>query len=247
MTEGSGTAMNKIKIDYLTIDFPNYGIISTMLDDECMKYLWNSIEEGKKDNINMNKDLAGNISTSLAIKDKDNKISDYVYALIQEYEKKYNQPYQLSLDLLNNMLKRLDLTIFEQAEKTAAGYLYGFSLDSFWVNFQKQNEFNPMHNHSGVYSFVIWMKIPTEWKEQKELPIAKNSGMDGFISNFGFTYTDVLGGIRNFNVEMGKDREGVLLLFPSQMHHLVNPFYNCDEERISISGNVYLKVKGKSK
>ena len=32
-----------------------------------------------------------------------------------------------------------------------------------------------MHDHAGVFSFVIWMKIPTSHVEQKELQLAKNS------------------------------------------------------------------------
>jgi hypothetical protein len=212
-------------------NLPNYGIISTKLDDEYMKYLWNSIEEGKKDNINMNKTLAGNISTSLAIKDKDNKILSYTCSLIQEYEKHFNW----------HSLSKMATSWTSDSE------IYRFSLSSFWVNFQKQNEFNPIHNHSGVYSFVIWMKIPTEWEEQKELPMAKNSGASGAISNFSLIYTNTLGIIQNFSIKMGKDKEGELLLFPSQMNHLVNPFYNCDEERITISGNLYFKRMAKSK
>ena len=33
-----------------------------------------------------------------------------------------------------------------------------------------------------------------------------------------------------------------MLLFPSQLRHLVNPFYETDEDRVSISGNVYFDV-----
>ena len=29
-----------------------------------------------------------------------------------------------------------------------------------------------------------------------------------------------------------------MLFFPSKLNHVVYPFYKCDEERISISGNV---------
>ena len=31
-----------------------------------------------------------------------------------------------------------------------------------------------------------------------------------------------------------------MVLFPSQLRHQVYPFYNCDEERVSISGNVFI-------
>ena len=41
-----------------------------------------------------------------------------------------------------------------------------------------------------------------------------------------------------FNYELGKEYEGTMLFFPSKLRHEVFPFYNCDEDRISISGNI---------
>ena len=108
-----------------------------------------------------------------------------------------------------------------------------------WVNYQKQTEFNPTHDHKGVYSFVIWMQIPTEYNEQKENPIAKNSNSE-VVSNFSFDYRDILGQYRYFTYEMSKEMEGKMLFFPSKLTHTVYPFYNCSEDRISISGNIFL-------
>ena len=65
-------------------------------------------------------------------------------------------------------------------------------LDNFWVNYQKETEFNPLHTHHGVLSFVAWMKIPTEWKEQHELPISKNSACPS-ASDFMFAYNNISG------------------------------------------------------
>jgi hypothetical protein len=223
--------MTQEKQKAFLLDFPNHGAVLGQLSGEDMKYLWKAIKKGKKDNLKMNHSLAGNITTSLAIKDKDNRIFAYVKAVIQEYEKKFGRPYYTRLT----------------QQGSGKDHVYTLSLDSFWVNFQRQNEFNPLHNHSGAYSFVIWMKIPTEWEDQKELPIAKNSGDSRAISSFILSYTDILGGIKTLTFQMNKEREGQLLLFPSQIYHLVNPFYNCDEERVSISGNIYLDIKEKVK
>jgi len=44
---------------------------------------------------------------------------------------------------------------------------------------------------------------------------------------------------------MEKDICGYMVMFPSSLHHMVNPFYECDEERISISGNINL-MKGQN-
>ena len=62
-----------------------------------------------------------------------------------------------------------------------------------WVNYQKQNEFNPNFiPHGGVYSFVIWMKIPTKHSEQNKNPISLKSNTH-LISAFEFQFLNILG------------------------------------------------------
>ena len=34
--------------------------------------------------------------------------------------------------------------------------------------------------------------------------------------------------------------EGTMLFFPSQLHHCVYPFYDCKEDRVTVSGNIIL-------
>ena len=51
---------------------------------------------------------------------------------------------------------------------------------------------------------------------------------------------DTLGKIVNYEIAMGKSVEGTLVLFPAQLKHSVNQFYNCDEPRISVAGNISL-------
>ena len=114
----------------------------------------------------------------------------------------------------------------------------GWNLESLWVNYQKQHEFNPPHDHSGVYSFVIWMQIPTSYAEQRKLPICAESNADNHISNFAFSYTNTMGRVSTFAYNMEKEAEGYMVMFPSTMLHQVFPFYENDGERISISGNI---------
>ena len=109
-----------------------------------------------------------------------------------------------------------------------------------WVNYQKQNEFNPLHNHGGLYSFVIWMKIPTKHFIQNKNSLAKESN-SRVISSFEISYVDILGNIRQYPYRMNPNVEGTMLFFPSKLNHQVYPFYDCDEDRISISGNVCIQ------
>ena len=114
-----------------------------------------------------------------------------------------------------------------------------FVLEPFWVNFQKETEFNPIHSHSGVFSFVIWVKIPTDWREQHALPFLAKSNSP-CASDFEFHYTTMLGEIGRHTYCLDKKSEGFMLFFPASLKHTVYPFYNCDKERISISGNLCL-------
>jgi len=91
-----------------------------------------------------------------------------------------------------------------------------------------------------VYSFVIWMKIPTSFAEQRELPIARDSNATNVISNFAFHYTNTEGRVCQFAYNMEKEAEGYMVMFPSDMKHEVFPFYENDGVRISISGNLEL-------
>ena len=84
------------------------------------------------------------------------------------------------------------------------------------------------------------MKIPTDWREQHEIPFAKNSNHP-VTSDFQFTYTDIIGHVQDYSIPMDSDKEGVILLFPSRLRHQVYPFYDCKEERISISGNIAMQ------
>ena len=124
---------------------------------------------------------------------------------------------------------------------TPVSLKHPYHLNTWWVNYQKENEFNPLHHHNGIYSFVIWMKIPTNFEDQKKLKIAFESNSNS-ISNFSFTYNDILGNNNVFYYPMSKEVEGTMLFFPSQLHHQVYPFYNCDDYRITISGNILCKV-----
>ena len=42
-------------------------------------------------------------------------------------------------------------------------------LNNFWVNFQRKYEFNPVHNHSGLFSFIIFVQIPYDLEKELEL------------------------------------------------------------------------------
>ena len=195
------------------------GWLETELPKSVMSRLQSYIETAKKNPISLNDDLAGNISKSLTLKDKD----DWFFKTIL-------------LALINKFMQT-----FPSYRRQVHTFTEGvpFCLDPFWVNFQKENEFNPLHDHSGVFSFVIWIKIPTDWREQHAIPFIAKSNSP-CASDFEFHYTTMLGEIGRHTYCLDKKSEGFMLFFPASLKHTVYPFYNCDKERISISGNLCL-------
>ena len=85
------------------------------------------------------------------------------------------------------------------------------------------------------------MKIPTKHFEQNRNPISLKANTH-LISAFQFNFTDIMGQTSQYVYEMNPEMEGTILFFPAKLQHGVYPFYNCDEDRISISGNIMLNT-----
>jgi hypothetical protein len=202
-------------IKWENFNLPNIPIYQTKLPDEVIKRLWNYIEKAKE---NYNHNLAGNISESLILVDENNYFMDNIVGQIA-----------------NLYVNHIHSVTWVQKNHTHDSQ--SIILNRFWVNFQNKHEFNPIHNHSGIVSFVVWMKIPTSYKDQHAISFCKNSSAPS-ASDFQFTYSDILGGHQDYRIKMDQSKEGWMIVFPSQLRHQVYPFYECDDQRISISGNI---------
>jgi hypothetical protein len=94
---------------------------------------------------------------------------------------------------------------------------FGFGVP--WINYQRKGEYVPQHQHDGIFSYSIWMKIPSPCL-------------------FQFTYTNIVGNILRHSINLTKKDEGKIVFFPSKLPHIVYPFNNNEDIRMSISGNV---------
>ena len=188
------------------------------IEETAMDFLKDAIQNPIE---NFNPKLAGNISKSELIPDKANWF----------YE-----------NILKPPSERLFYMDWENYYNTFILKMSGeptFELNNFWVNYQKQYEFNPIHDHSGIFSFVVFMKIPTNWKDQHELPICAHSNSP-HASNFQFLSSNLgTTTIETAGFRLSPKDEGRMLFFPATLQHMVYPFYGTEEERITISGNIY--------
>ena len=121
-------------------------------------------------------------------------------------------------------------------------YVFETRVNSAWVVSQYENEYNPLHNHTGCeMSGVIYLKAP-DMKGRRNLESKKGKqDSDGDIS---FVYNTA--SQRNQDIfEKGLVQitpvPGLMLMFPSYLVHTVYPFIG-EGERRCIAFNAYYRI-----
>ena len=109
--------------------------------------------------------------------------------------------------------------------------------DTAWINVQKKHEFNPVHNHTGLFSFVIWLDIPYNINDELANGPGKQSN-NNLAGHFEFAFRNTLGEHTTVPIPVDKTFNGKICIFPSAMPHTVYPFYTSNDYRITVSGNV---------
>ena len=193
------------------------GWLEATLNEEEIAYLWNRIENKKS-----GRDIFGDMEVD-TISKSSYKLEDAGHYFFNEVLAPLCKYYQ---DQFGN-----------RGTRVATSNKHPLRLMDWWVNYQNEGDYLPIHNHHGVYSFAIWLNVPTEHDEQKR--IAENSNNIN-ASNFAFHYQNILGEPVTYTYEMGKKMEGEMVFFPSELSHAVYPYFECKKQRISISGNIDL-------
>jgi hypothetical protein len=184
------------------------------LSEESLNYFWGTIKEANENEISNKSNLAGNISKSLMLNDSKGMIAEKIIPEIIQSQ-------------FDFYCEKLQKNIIDP------------KLLGFWVNYQKKHEFNPIHSHDGTFSFVIWMQIPYDWENEKNLEIVKDSNTQYNVGNFVFVYCKD-NSLHSNPITMNPQMNGKMAIFPSHFNHMVYPFYTSDDYRISISGNIQI-------
>jgi hypothetical protein len=214
------------------LPFTNIGVLESTLPEDVFQLLKTSIDNLTEDAETYNTRLVGHIREEYSLDHINDAMSGYIIGVANAWSDAH--PGYISG--------------FEEAQKNNN---YELELTSLWVNKQKKYEFNPLHHHPSVLSFVIWVKIPYRLEDEINYfpPVyGENSDRgDVHTSKFFFVYVDTLGRIKQVPIPVDSSYEGTIMMFPSALNHGVYPFYTSDEYRISVSGNIRIKVLEKSK
>lgn len=202
------------------IDLPNIGFTLDKVPVDIIQQLKvdtnNLLEKSQQelDTIRQIHAVSGHVKNEYRFDPVPEYLNNYLLWLANAHDSKYNY-----VDSQNNVRHDWEL-----------------KLTDCWVNNQGSGEFNPLHGHNGVYSFVIWLDIPYTMEDEHEYFPHADYLKSG---TFEFAYTNTLGVIKGFRIPTDKKMNGKIALFPAGMRHVVYPFATKNiGNRISISGNL---------
>ena len=195
--------------DKIQVQMFNWGpcVVKVKITDEFKKLL---LTEARKNKLDFTDKLAGILDKETGYSDESKtlivpEISKYLGVYDQMFEKFINKPYQ----------KRPH-----------------YIMTALWINYQKQNDFNPPHDHDGKLSFVIYLQIPDELKKENAAYKGKSCGPGGIQFVYGDGPRDCV------TYQSFMPEENDMYIFPAWLKHWVAP-YKSDCIRISVSGNVH--------
>ena len=192
-------------------NLPNHGYVEGVLKKSEREYLWSLI--GDLDGLT-EKNYGMKVSVQKQLEDKDNYFTNTVLMpYVQTYVNTYGVPF------LTNTTHGHDLC-----------------LNRFWARISKDGDYQSIHDHQSVFTFVIWLKIPFDGN--KERSIQPNFRPEA--GDFCLVYTDTTGQILKKSWILTPELEGTILVFPSRINHIVYPHFSTDEYRVAVAGDVSL-------
>ena len=165
-----------------------------------------------------NKNLAGAIEHEYTLQDVVPELNRFFNLVIPEYWKLQGKPDRAK-----------ELYRITKTNNTSS---------DVWANLQKKYELNPIHAHGGVLSFVYWVNIPYDIKEEQNRPSSRGNTLTNPVFSFVFPSIDDKRSIDSYHIHVDKSYEGQMIIFPAWLHHEVTPFYTSDDYRISVAGNL---------
>ena len=198
-----------------------------VVSEEFIKELDNLIEEtGGKVEFDVSGLLAGRIA-------KQTELQDVVSGDLEHH-------------IIKHCMRFNDLTLGNRQLEGDMSRTPSMTLDAIWSNIQEAREYNPPHQHTGHFSFVIYCRNDLEKFSIEEL---QDNPYDSphEASGDGEHNRKLAGLIElqygepnwlNWNQYQFVPKRGDIIIFPSWLRHTVYAHYEPDCVRVSVAGNV---------
>ena len=120
------------------------------------------------------------------------------------------------------------ITASEEIEKKKEDLI--IELEAFWINYQEEGEYNPLHNHGqATMSGAIHLREP-----EYERPKDRKHNSDGNLSIVN--HSPILYGLDKYLMGVKPTPRG-MYIWPASLLHMVNPFQG-KGQRVSMAYNV---------
>ena len=176
------------------------------------------------------------------------EMNNYVDLIIQDKEKSENldegrnligkvqQEFLMEVDFMKKIkwAEFLASSVSRWVAEEANKKIKNFELIKSWIVRQFQNEYNPVHWHSGHVSGAGYLKVPSN--------LGKTAQADKKTNENG--KLQLIYGSSNLlskSTHLIKPEVGDFYLFPNYLMHTVYPFTGTGEERRSVSFNAKLE------
>lgn len=209
--------------------FNNFGYTLDKVPSEVMSILKTEREKrrvGVPESRDMNIQLAGQIDKEYDVsflKDVP-QVKHFLHQVLNIYREVFDFPSQP-----NNVIP-------------ACTGVWDIEIGSLWMNIQEQGEYNPIHAHGGVVSFVIWFEIPYDLAGEKKLSNSRYSNLPA-NGDFFFHPINTLGRVQSIPMNVDKNKEGTICMFDAGLLHSATPFFTTDKQRVTFSGNFFYKER----
>ncbi len=163
-----------------------------------------------------------------SILEDQNKIEELYHGKNLAGEIKYE--IKLTKDFINlNLYNYIKNIVYNFVKSTLNKELKTLEVKSSWAVCQFESDYNPIHWHDGHLSGVMYTKVPNDFGSSYK-KINKNGNIAFIHGSTQLTAASV------YDV---RPEIGDLYIFPSNLMHVVYPFFS-EEERRSVSFNVFL-------
>ena len=174
----------------------------------------------------------------------EKNVLDHLHHLVEKYEPDDAKQQWMLIDDDNRFQKEVLNPIIQEyvadygfPEKLKTTHIHDLTFQKFWANYTGKGEYQALHNHDAIWSFVIWLKLPAVANDEQSVKEAMPPDAGDFI----LTYSDIIRRTRKVNWKLEKQyNEGHMLLFPSDLYHAVYPHFQTDEKRLSLAGDIVI-------
>jgi hypothetical protein len=195
----------------------NYGVVDAKLTDDQLEKVWALLKKYSHDSAEWSGNTLLNVDEEYKqweISDQDHWFEDTIIRpIVDAYVQKWGLPV-----------------------KTQHTHAHGLIFSRLWCRASTKYDYQSLHDHQSVLTFVLWMNIPFNSKIERSI-------QPGFRPEAGdvvLEYHNTCGRLEKMSWHISKECSGQMILFPSNWQHIVYPHHSTDEYRIALAGDIAL-------